>query len=147
MLKLRHGKVAPTISLAREEQFSPEAATPKMATLALRAVRSGLNPGLKSRTCNLVLAARHRVGHIQPYRRCGRVAEGGGLLNRYRVVKPYRGFESLRLRHRQPLEIVGLQNVREARLSQVPVTAGCHRGRQDGALYVSSTPQRSLLVS
>ena len=35
----------------------------------------------------------------RPYRRCGRVAEGGGLLNRYRVVKPYRGFESLRLRH------------------------------------------------
>ena len=26
------------------------------------------------------------------------MAEGGGLLNRYRVVKPYRGFESLRLR-------------------------------------------------
>ncbi len=33
-----------------------------------------------------------------PPRSCGRVAEGGGLLNRYRVVKPYRGFESLRLR-------------------------------------------------
>src|ERR1700722_2722819 len=33
-----------------------------------------------------------------PQRSCGRVAEGGGLLNRYRVVKPYRGFESLRLR-------------------------------------------------
>src|SRR5258706_7028196 len=33
-----------------------------------------------------------------PLRSCGRVAEGGGLLNRYRVVKPYRGFESLRLR-------------------------------------------------
>src|SRR6266568_4850595 len=32
-------------------------------------------------------------------RSCGREAEGGGLLNRYRVVKPYRGFESLRLRH------------------------------------------------
>src|SRR5208337_3771381 len=31
-------------------------------------------------------------------RRRGREAEGGGLLNRYRVVKPYRGFESLRLR-------------------------------------------------
>jgi hypothetical protein len=30
---------------------------------------------------------------------CGRVAEGGGLLNRYRLVKAYRGFESLRLRH------------------------------------------------
>src|SRR5579872_3150314 len=29
---------------------------------------------------------------------CGRVAEGGGLLNRYRLVKAYRGFESLRLR-------------------------------------------------
>src|SRR6202020_1620410 len=36
----------------------------------------------------------------RPDRSCGRVAEGGGLLNRYRVVKPYRGFESLRLRHR-----------------------------------------------
>jgi hypothetical protein len=32
--------------------------------------------------------------------RRGREAEGGGLLNRYRVVKLYRGFESLRLRHR-----------------------------------------------
>ena len=32
-------------------------------------------------------------------RRGGRVAEGGGLLNRYRLVKAYRGFESLRLRH------------------------------------------------
>ena len=35
----------------------------------------------------------------RPQRRRGRVAEGGGLLNRYRVVKPYRGFKSLRLRH------------------------------------------------
>src|SRR5579872_7032016 len=30
---------------------------------------------------------------------CGRESEGGGLLNRYTVEKPYRGFESLR--HRQ----------------------------------------------
>jgi hypothetical protein len=30
--------------------------------------------------------------------RRGREAEGGGLLNRYRVMTPYRGFESLRLR-------------------------------------------------
>ena len=30
----------------------------------------------------------------------GREAEGGGLLNRYRVLKPYRGFESLPLRRR-----------------------------------------------
>src|SRR5512143_4075168 len=33
----------------------------------------------------------------------GRVAEGGGLRERYRVEKPYRGFESLRLRE-QPVE-------------------------------------------
>jgi hypothetical protein len=39
----------------------------------------------------------------RPLRSCGRVAEGGGLLNRYRVVKPYRGFESLRLRHPSPV--------------------------------------------
>ena len=32
-------------------------------------------------------------------RRRGREAEGGGLLNRYRALKLYRGFESLRLRH------------------------------------------------
>ena len=31
-------------------------------------------------------------------RRGGRVAEGGGLLNRYRALKPYRGFESHPLR-------------------------------------------------
>jgi hypothetical protein len=32
-------------------------------------------------------------------RRGGRVAEGGGLLNRYRGLNPYRGFESPSLRH------------------------------------------------
>jgi hypothetical protein len=32
-------------------------------------------------------------------RRDGREAEGGGLLNRYRTLKFYRGFESLSLRH------------------------------------------------
>ena len=45
--------------------------------------------------------------HPEPHPKCvfphgrrrGRAAEGGGLLNRYRVVKPYRGFESPRLRH------------------------------------------------
>ena len=50
--------------------------------------------GLKSAACGSPPCRAYR-----PYRRCGRVAEGGGLLNRYRVVKPYRGFESLRLRH------------------------------------------------
>jgi hypothetical protein len=38
----------------------------------------------------------------QPSRRDGRVAEGGGLLNRYRVEKLYRGFESLSLRQNCP---------------------------------------------
>src|SRR5579883_2878159 len=37
---------------------------------------------------------------------CGREAEGGGLLNRYTVEKPYRGFESLR--HRHPLLTRGI---------------------------------------
>lgn len=31
------------------------------------------------------------------------MAEGGGLLNRYRLVKAYRGFESLRLRQSFPI--------------------------------------------
>src|SRR5260221_6538308 len=48
----------------------------------------------QSVACGLPLRRAYR-----PQRSCGRVAEGGGLLNRYRVVKPYRGFESLRLRH------------------------------------------------
>src|SRR6185437_8959871 len=38
----------------------------------------------------------------QPSRRDGRVAEVGGLLNRYRVEKLYRGFESLSLRQNSP---------------------------------------------
>ena len=37
-------------------------------------------------------------------RRRGRVAEGGGLLNRYTAQKPYRGFESPRLRQQSPAE-------------------------------------------
>ena len=39
--------------------------------------------------------------------RGGREAEGGGLLNRYTVEKPYRGFESLSLRHFIALELFG----------------------------------------
>ena len=49
------------------------------------------------------------------YRRCrrrGRVAEGGGLLNRYRVVKPYRGFESLRLRQHRRTPATGCKILR-----------------------------------
>jgi hypothetical protein len=50
-------------------------------------------PNLSSAACG-----RPQRRAYRPDRRRGRVAEGGGLLNRYRVVKPYRGFESLRLR-------------------------------------------------
>ena len=55
--------------------------------------KSASRRGLQSAACG---SARRRA-----YPRswsCGRVAEGGGLLNRYRLVKAYRGFESLRLR-------------------------------------------------
>src|SRR5882724_467007 len=38
-------------------------------------------------------------------RRGGRVAEGGGLLNRYRALKPYRGFESPSLRQYLPAHL------------------------------------------
>ena len=48
-------------------------------------------------SCPLTLVPGY-TGH-NPRRRDGRVAEGGGLLNRYRVEKLYRGFESLSLRH------------------------------------------------
>ena len=37
--------------------------------------------------------------HHASARRDGRAAEGGGLLNRYTVKQPYRGFESPSLRH------------------------------------------------
>jgi hypothetical protein len=54
------------------------------------------------------LAMAGGVGHMSRRAvwcgRRGREAEGGGLLNRYRVVKLYRGFESLRLRHRVNLK-------------------------------------------
>src|SRR5258708_8421526 len=49
-------------------------------------------------------------------RRGGRVAEGGGLLNRYRALKPYRGFESHPLRQLFPGARPGsLCNARGAR--------------------------------
>jgi hypothetical protein len=70
----------------------------------------------------------------RPDRSCGRVAEGGGLLNRYRVVKPYRGFESLRLRQ---LGVSSIAPVKSALLetqyacefseSQAPIPVFCRR--------------------
>src|SRR6185437_12425639 len=55
---------------------------------------SGQPGGPKSAACGMPPRRAYR-----PCWRRGRVAEGGGLLNRYRLVKAYRGFESLRLRH------------------------------------------------
>src|SRR5207244_1849571 len=69
----------------------------------------------------------HRIAACGPpprqaYRPCGRrgrVAEGGGLLNRYRVVKPYRGFESLRLRHLRAGALRRTGTLFRARLSRL----------------------------
>ena len=72
------------------------------------------------------------------------MAEGGGLLNRYRLVKAYRGFESLRLRqstfvfglpHRldqvqlllQPIDHAETMNVRRSLLSVPPGFHGAPR--------------------
>lgn len=64
---------------------------------SLESLNSRKSPCLKSAACGTPPRRAYR-----PCWRRGRVAEGGGLLNRYRVVKPYRGFESLRLRQFQP---------------------------------------------
>ena len=50
----------------------------------------GISFSLSGRGSSYILATTRR--------RDGRVAEGGGLLNRYRVEKLYRGFESPSLR-------------------------------------------------
>ena len=62
------------------------------------------------------------------------MAEGGGLLNRYRALKPYRGFESPSLRHHfeTPQETAAFQLSSGARpslkLQCVPVSCTCaHR--------------------
>src|SRR5712672_3526219 len=67
------------------------------AERVIAAVADGFEPLYESVACGPPLRRAYR-----PQRRRGRVAEGGGLLNRYRVVKPYRGFESLRLRNKPP---------------------------------------------
>src|SRR4051812_29215331 len=88
-----------------------EAAPPASAGKQIKAF--SLSLGLKfwngPRGCPARVSGQTNKG-LQPLSRaevlewsCGREAEGGGLLNRYRVVKPYRGFESLRLRHFQAL--------------------------------------------
>ena len=65
------------------------------------------------------------------------MAEGGGLLNRYRVVKPYRGFESLRLR--QPL-IAWSGERDKAQQKRVPHLAAKQRRRAGLHFYSPITP-------
>ena len=59
-------------------------------------VRQGVTGNGASAACNPDPS--HLLGGSARRRR-GREAEGGGLLNRYTLVKAYRGFESLRFRH------------------------------------------------
>src|SRR2546423_5487635 len=73
---------------------------------------------------------RARIGfHVS--RRCGRVAEGGGLLNRYRS-KAYRRFESCHLRHqdRPPSRLLGFQSSGNLNLfsrPEAPPSVACLR--------------------
>ena len=67
------------------------AARPAKLTSATRTSRTGA-------LAYAVMQAIHRQD-CRPLRRGGRVAEGGGLLNRYTDLNPYQGFESPPLRH------------------------------------------------
>ena len=86
-LKLGSRCRAATLILTRET-----AVRCSLACASIINVPGGLRRSA-SAACGSALRRAYR-----PHWRRGRVAEGGGLLNRYRVVKPYRGFESLRLR-------------------------------------------------
>jgi hypothetical protein len=92
--RARNTSVAGTL---RRRGFDPRAPSRIDQFRPIASGRSRLNSGesgsLKSAACGTPPCRAYR-----PCWRRGRVAEGGGLLNRYRVVKPYRGFESLRLR-------------------------------------------------
>ena len=92
--------------LARGSRNRRKQPSPRPCTNALNSVRSA--------ACGFRPARAYR-----PYRRRGRVAEGGGLLNRYRLVKAYRGFESLRLRHASPFGLRVAQPRKDRRAKRV----------------------------
>ena len=71
----------------------------RRARVAHRALERRDRSAPNARPLTGLLASRPALRHTRAFRRRGRVAEGGGLLNRYTLVKAYRGFESLRLRH------------------------------------------------
>jgi hypothetical protein len=100
MMWLPGPRIVPQSPIGTEKQIRPLReypiavrfhATGKICINWREMVREFRSP--QSAACSLPPRRAYR-----PPRSCGRVAEGGGLLNRYRVVKPYRGFESLRLR-------------------------------------------------
>ena len=86
----------------RSQAVARQTAGATRSTTRLRHTSGGAKE--RRTALNAVLQRRGASGICRTVRivkrawRCGREAEGGGLLNRYRVVKPYRGFESLRLR-------------------------------------------------
>ena len=61
------------------------------------------------------------------------MAEGGGLLNRYRGLNPYRGFESLLLRHQDTKSRL------KGRLfvfAACPTDAGCYHSESNDCTHV-----------
>ena len=72
------------------------------------------------------------------------MAEGGGLLNRYRVVKPYRGFESLRLRQifAQVIVFTYLSRIRATRPSNCPTSDPMARKPPPSATSPDLNPQK-----
>jgi hypothetical protein len=90
-------------------------------------------------------------------RSCGREAEGGGLLNRYTALKPYRGFESLRLRQYPLLETLYTDvrhrsrmcenRVRPARVSTVHTKLEQSRGKFVGRKYGEKITARQIMSS
>ena len=93
---------------------------------------------------NLPLAACRDVGHTDRSRRRGRVAEGGGLLNRYRLVKAYRGFESLRLR--QPLYLRHLDIKAPRQTCGAQCLSAVAAGRADGNRFCRYKTRQSLFL-
>ncbi len=89
-------------------------------------------------------------------RSCGRVAEGDGLLNRCTALKPYRGFESLRLRlKRSPSRsdkfILDSNKVRSPRASElllrrspIPDSAASGGGNPSGSASAEPVAERQV---
>jgi hypothetical protein len=98
--KIPEARIASSGARLRRARSMALASTMRLKASIIRA-RKSLN-GSELGSAESVACGSPPRRAYRPRWSCGRVAEGGGLLNRYRVVKPYRGFESLRLRHPSP---------------------------------------------